>query len=270
MLSQLDTENADLNLTSLITVLTHTPSVMKLCRGHIKLGDGSKNLDGSGGDFEFTISIGGQTIQPNPQTITFGTEVRSAVWTVDFMVPANEEVILKVKSPNADVDVDVTAYLYDIGVSAQEIADAGKLAPAAGAPAAGSQDAHLDTIEANSATIISDKAEPGDDMGLTGSAVTDIDTELTTEHGAGSWQTGVAGGIGAIKFVYFVENAATGYGLADVDVWVTTDVTGNNVVASGQTDQAGNVTFYLDAGTVYMWHQKSGFSFTNPVEKVVA
>ena len=114
-LYQLDTENADKNLTTSVAVLTHTPTVAAYCVGLIKLGDGAKNLSGAGGNFECVITVGGQTVQPSPQIINFGTEVRSAIWTVSFGCVANDEVIIKVKSPNAaDSDVDVTAYLYDL------------------------------------------------------------------------------------------------------------------------------------------------------------
>ena len=71
-------------------------------------------------------------------------------------------------------------------------------------------------------------------------------------------------GTGAITFTYRVENSQTGDPVADVDVWVTTDAAGDNVIANDKTDQNGNVTFYLDAGTVYVWRQKSGWNFTNP------
>lgn len=122
MITQLDIENADRDLTSQVTVLTHTPDASKamLCKGFIKFGDGSKDLDGSGGTFELSITVGGQTIEPDPQEMEFSTAVRTGVWTTTFPVPANAEVVLKVKSPNgADTDVDVTAYLYD--VSAQGV-----------------------------------------------------------------------------------------------------------------------------------------------------
>jgi len=114
---ELDTENDDRDLTSLVTVLTDTPdgTYPMLCQGYIVLGDGAKDLNGDGGVFEFVITVGGQTIQPSPEVITFGTEPRSAVWTSQFVVPENTEVILRAKSPNgADTSVDVTAYLYDI------------------------------------------------------------------------------------------------------------------------------------------------------------
>lgn len=116
-ISQLDTENADRNLTSIVTVLTDTPDVSNpvMCQGLVYFGDGSKDLDGTGGFFELTITVGGQTVQPGPQVINFGTAARSSVWTSQFPVPASAEVVLRAKSPNAaDTDVDVTAYLYDV------------------------------------------------------------------------------------------------------------------------------------------------------------
>jgi hypothetical protein len=76
--------------------------------------------------------------------------------------------------------------------------------------------------------------------------------------------------VGAITFTYNVTNTVSGQPIADTDVWVTTDIGGTNVIASGKTDQFGNVTFYLDAGTVYMWRQKSGFNFDNPDTEVVS
>ena len=113
---QLDTENADRDLTSQVTVLTDTPDASNpmVCQGLIMFGDGVKDLDGTGGDFELTVTVDGQTIEPDPQVVEFSTAIRTGVWTTPFPVPANAEVILKAKSPNgADTDVDVTAYLYD-------------------------------------------------------------------------------------------------------------------------------------------------------------
>ena len=125
MIVQLDTENADRDIkTAIITVLTHTPDASNpmLCQGLVCFGDGAKDLDGTGGDFELTVTVGGQTVQPDPQVITFSTAVRASVWTTQFPVPANTEVILRVLSPNAaDSDVDVTAYLYQ--VDAVEVVD---------------------------------------------------------------------------------------------------------------------------------------------------
>lgn len=82
---------------------------------------------------------------------------------------------------------------------------------------------------------------------------------------------GATTGAGAISWPYVVTNAITGLPIADVDVWVSTDLAGSNVIASGRTNQAGTITFNLDAGTVYMWRQKSGYNFSpNPDTEVVS
>jgi len=50
---------------------------------------------------------------------------------------------------------------------------------------------------------------------------------------------------------------------------VTSDAAGLTVLASGRTNASGEVKFYLDAGTVYVWRQKAGWNFTNPDTEVV-
>lgn len=70
-------------------------------------------------------------------------------------------------------------------------------------------------------------------------------------------------GAGAIEVIYTLTDGG-GTPIADADVWATSDVAGATVLASGRTDQNGRVTFYLNAGTVYYWRQKSGVNFTNP------
>ncbi len=80
----------------------------------------------------------------------------------------------------------------------------------------------------------------------------------------------VGGGAGAITFPYTLTATGTGLPIADADVWVTSDLAGLNILGSGRTTQNGKVTFYLDAGTVYVWRQKSGWDFTNPDVEVVS
>lgn len=77
-------------------------------------------------------------------------------------------------------------------------------------------------------------------------------------------------GVGAISWPYTLTNALTGLPIADADVWITSDSGGANVLASGRTNASGVVTFMLDAGTVYVWRQKSGWNFTNPDTEVVS
>lgn len=87
--------------------------------------------------------------------------------------------------------------------------------------------------------------------------------EMETTINAAITSTG--SGAGAITWTYtLTSTVAGGPPIADADVWVSTDYAGDNVVASGRTNQYGVVTFYLDSGVVYVWRQKSGYDFTNP------
>ncbi|KKM98902.1 hypothetical protein LCGC14_1153290, partial [marine sediment metagenome] len=92
-----------------------------------------------------------------------------------------------------------------------------------------------------------------------------LDNLLDTAAAGG----GGSSGAGAITWTYTLTDSGTGLPIADVTVWVTTDVPGVNVIASGITNANGIVTFYLDAGTVYVWRQKSGYNFTNPDTETV-
>ena len=75
-------------------------------------------------------------------------------------------------------------------------------------------------------------------------------------------------GSGIYTKVYTVTNSSTGLPIAGVNVRVTTDVAGFNTVAMGTTDSSGQVTFYLDAGTYYLWRTHSLYGFANPDTEV--
>jgi len=83
-------------------------------------------------------------------------------------------------------------------------------------------------------------------------------------------KTDTLGGAGAITWTYTLTDADTGALIDGASVWVTTDSAGANVIASGVTDDSGQVTFYLDAGTVYVWRSRAGYNFTNPDTEVVS
>lgn len=127
----LHTENDDYNLTTTQTVLTDTPSADDdlICQIRAALGDGTDDLDGSGGGFEFTLMVGGQTMNGGPETVIFGTATRALVQTPPFNVKAGDQVLFKVKSPNAaDTDVDVVATLFEVSeVTDARVAKAGVL-----------------------------------------------------------------------------------------------------------------------------------------------
>lgn len=63
-------------------------------------------------------------------------------------------------------------------------------------------------------------------------------------------------GTGAITHTHTVTGG--GNPQDNVAVWVTTDAAGANVIAGTKyTNSSGEVTFQLDAGTYYFWHQKA-------------
>lgn len=124
------TSNADRNLAAGATVLSATPDASnpRVCFAIIKLGDGTKNLDGTGGTFTVTVTIGGNSLLGGGESYTLGTAVRSALQTAPFCVPAGQAVTIAITSPNAaDTDVDCTAYLMadePLSTSAASTADA--------------------------------------------------------------------------------------------------------------------------------------------------
>jgi len=79
---------------------------------------------------------------------------------------------------------------------------------------------------------------------------------------------GSGAGDGAISWPVTVMSG--GLPQDGVEVWVTTDLAGTNIIASGFTNASGVMTFYLDAGTYYLWCRKSGINFTNPETIVVS
>jgi hypothetical protein len=97
----------------------------------------------------------------------------------------------------------------------------------------------------------------------------------------GAYANGTAGNIignrivgtagpGPVRFPYTVTNSSTNAPLDGVQVVVTSDSLGETRLASGVTDINGEVVFFLPAGTVYIWSQKAGYSFSNPDEEVVS
>ena len=121
-ITQLDTETTTPDITLIATVLTHTPSASEhtQCQGFLSL----SGLDATGGMFELTVSVGGVAIQPDPQIVSFAATATGAVFTAPFPVPANNAVLLRIKSPNAGDSAGVTcvAYLYNTGVTADIVA----------------------------------------------------------------------------------------------------------------------------------------------------
>lgn len=119
MIEQLGTtQNGDFDLATGATVFSATPSttVPKLVQAVIYLGDGAKNLDGTGGNFLFRCLLADRSAPL--VTVTFiATTTQANFWTEVLSVPANTSFKVFLQSPNAaDADVDVTARLYEINV----------------------------------------------------------------------------------------------------------------------------------------------------------
>ena len=93
----------------------NTTNEIMICQIVSHFGDGSNDLDGTGGDFEFTLQFGEQVNQPDPQLVRFGTAERTSVFTEQFVLPKNETVTAKVKSPNsADTSVWTHCCIYEV------------------------------------------------------------------------------------------------------------------------------------------------------------
>ncbi len=144
----------------------------------------------------------------------------------------------------------------------------GAIAGASAPTAADVADAVWDEVKSGhtGTTTFGDLATDIDTIaGASAPTVGQIDTELTTNHGSGSWQRST--GTGASSKTYTVTDSVTGLPIDGVTVWVTSDSAGNTVLASGTTNASGVFTWYHDLAastTVYVWCQKSGYNFSNP------
>lgn len=79
-----------------------------------------------------------------------------------------------------------------------------------------------------------------------------------------------SGGAGSILHSYTITDSADGTPIDGVEVWVSTDAAGVNVVASGYTNSSGVFSVMLDAGTYYFWRKRSGYNFVNPDQETVS
>lgn len=73
----------------------------------------------------------------------------------------------------------------------------------------------------------------------------------------------VCGGPGSAPYEIII-NDPDGNPLDGVNVWITTDLAGTNIIFNGYTDTFGKVTPMLDAGDYFAWKQLAGYTFTNP------
>ena len=81
---------------------------------------------------------------------------------------------------------------------------------------------------------------------------------------------GKLAGNGPIEWSYTLVYELSQLAVPQAYVWVTSDVAGHSIVAEGVTSNSGIVTFYLTAGTYYIWRAKAGWLFTNPDTETVS
>ncbi len=79
-----------------------------------------------------------------------------------------------------------------------------------------------------------------------------------------------------VDFTYTVTDADTGLPIEGVDITITTDVAGNDVVWCGTTDIFGvardafDELPCLEPGVYQFWRQHGGYTFVNPDAEVVS
>lgn len=173
------------------------------------------------------------------------------------------------------------------------IRDAMKLAPTAGAAAAGSVDAQLASLPTyNGVYDAAEHATLGalTDYGVPTKAELDaavaplaleataqgiaadvaalpaaVDAQLSATHSAGEW-----GGAGAWPkpFVYTLLSTSSGLPIGGALIEVYSDAGMTVLVDQGVTDAYGRVRFDLPAGTYHFKRTKTGYTFFNPDTEV--
>lgn len=77
-------------------------------------------------------------------------------------------------------------------------------------------------------------------------------------------------GAGAVSTTITVKSSVGGTPIQGAEVWVTTDSVGTNVIAGTlTTNNFGQVTFFLDPGTYYVWIAAPDYTEPNPTTIVV-
>lgn len=183
-------------------------------------------------------------------------ELTTALGTADdTTLAAIAAVSTKVGTPQ---QTDLSTELHNVHAHSAEWVDGGRLdllldTAAAGGGSSGGGGGGLDAAEIRTA------------VGLT---TANLDTQFDA---LADVVAGISGGGGFIEWPYtLVEPDTTP--IADAEVWITTDAEGNDIVASGRTNNFGALRPVpkLDAGTYYFWSQKSGYNFDSPAEEVVS
>lgn len=218
---------------------------------------------------------------------TQATEANAHAHTIDGHITADYgatekaaiDLLDDVSGGLADIHVDVAAVKGDTAAILVDTGTAGVIVASvvAGAiDAAAINDGAIDagaiangaitasTFAAGAINAAAIAADAIDASALAADAVAEIDTRLSSTHGAGTWGSGGGGSVAVTLTIDDGTNPLDG-----VEVKITTDAGGSTVAASGTTDSLGQFSTRLDPGTYYVFCQRSGTNFTNPTTLTV-
>ena len=189
-----------------------------------------------------------------------------ATVTISGSNPYKWSVTLPTLTAGQSVSMYVTATIAAIAtasVVAEDVADTKRVSDlndAAAAPSAS------DNATATAAAIL---VTPANKLATAATGEASANVTLWAGDAVGDAPVSAVGN-GAISFPVTVNDEDSNP-IDGVEVWITTDSGGTNVVAGTlSTDALGVATFMLDAGDYYVWRQASGYNFTNPVAITVS
>lgn len=273
MITQLSTETGIRDIyTGYDVIVTPSASVITLCQALIYVGDVANPAYADGGLLTLTVSIAGQAIIPSFQATV--DDDRVAVWSSQFPVPANAQVIIHIASddPN-DTAVRVVATIYNVAATDTAITTAISDLQT-------HIDVNLDAKVSTRSTLAAGAVmnlDPAYDAAKTAASATALAAVQT--HGDSSWATAdvsslaleatsqdildaisaLGPGTGIIAFPFTLED--TSHNPIDgvrCEVWSLAP--GETLVATGYTNSNGLVTFNLDAGSYVVRSQRAGYN----------
>lgn len=134
-----------------------------------------------------------------------------------------------------------------------------------------STDTRLDNLDAKISTRASQEsvtAIPTSPLLSNDARLNNLDTTISSR----ATQTSVNSGFGSgkTKWTYTLTLADNVTPIPNANIWITSDIEGNNIISSTVTDSYGQANFAVDKGTVYVWCAKTGYKFNNPDMEVIA
>jgi hypothetical protein len=219
----------------------------------------------------------GSAYQIIPETIVFAGSGVTAVMFLSGVIPIKDTDVLNVYITGLAADTttpDIITEIWEDDAVIQ-IGTAGAGLTALGDARIANLDAQISTrtkpADTQARVALVDECTLNSDMVGTDNAATEAKQDIIdTVVDAIKLKTDTLGGAGAITWTYTLTDSVTGLPIAGAEVWISTDSAGANIIASGTTDDDGVVTFYLDAGVVYVWRKRSGYNFDNPDQETVA